>query len=499
MCGNSSECLIAHLSVLELHSIEGPTRSCLQCKQLFHMDPNYNFNQGMNPSNPYHAVSSSQNMAGTNIWTGNYPNFQQMQQLNSQLGAMNLNNPGTNYLDAYMNMSQNNGTGTPNNGPFVIASVQPSPMANFQGTSGVNMQPLPNNMPTNMAGYPNGQIPVSPQTNPTSPFHVMSPEEFALWTLQNNIALGNMPPETAINNAHSIPKGHTVVPITVTGVVQSQSSPVSPTTSYSSSSGPQTPTTPRTVRITEGSQGTGRPLHVQLNETGSTSSSSMPGSPSSISGHSLPETSVSSPLSPDSENVFANNEWKSGNVPIRSHSLKYHVKYPKDKCYKCMKKLYPMDRTGPVKDAMYHKGCFTCKVCGTLLNMKNYYLNKNDTFDHNIYCKSHQPAGTGKGTGADSVLIKGALSVPKLEKVNEQIRGDQNYHMDANAVEIAHARSVPVPDLQMANKVKEKAWTKDQRKSEGVPPPDVVRYKDPVPEYDPESYERYMVENNPDY
>lgn len=218
------------------------------------MDPNYNFNQGMNPSNPYHAVSSSQNMAGTNIWTGNYPNFQQMQQLNSQLGAMNLNNPGTNYLDAYMNMSQNTGTGTPNNGPFVIASVQPSPMANFQGTAGVNMQPLPNNMPTNMAGYPNGQIPISPQTNPTSPFHVMSPEEFALWTLQNNIALGNMPPETAINNAHSIPKGHTVVPITVTGVVQSQSSPVSPTTSYSSSSGPQTPTTPRTVRITEGSQ-----------------------------------------------------------------------------------------------------------------------------------------------------------------------------------------------------------------------------------------------------
>lgn len=467
------------------------------------MDPNYNYNQGMNPVDPYNALSSSQNMQGTNIWTGNYPNFQQMQQLNAQIGAMNLNNAGTNYLDAYMSMAQNGaGTGTAAQGPFVIASVQPSPpVTSFNGGPRFNMQPLPTNMPTNLPNYPNGQIPMSPTANQVPPaLKVMSPEEFALWTLQNNIARGNMAPENVMNNMHSIPKGTVPVPITVTGVAQSQSSPGSTSASYSSGSGPQTPSTPRTGRVSEGSQSIGKPLHVQLNETGSTSSSSMPGSPSSISGHSLPETSTSGPLSPESDTVFLNGEWKpSGNIPIRSHSLKYQVKYPKDKCYKCMKKLYPMDRTGPVKDAMYHKGCFTCKVCGTLLNMKNYYLNKNDTFDHNIYCKSHQPEGTVKGTGADSVLIKGAMSVPKLDKVNEQIRGDQHYHMDANAVEIAHARTVPVPDLQMANKVKEKAWTKKERKSERVPPPDVVRYKDPVPEYDPEGYERYVVENNPDY
>ncbi|XP_062584795.1 uncharacterized protein LOC134246445 [Saccostrea cucullata] len=459
------------------------------------MDPNYNYNQGVNPPESYNAVPPSQNMQGTNIWTGNYPNFQQMQQLNAQLGAMNLNNSGTNYLDAYMSMARNDPSAAANNGPYIIASVQPSPVTITQGTPGLSM---PSNLPNNITGFPNGQFPAPSQANQVA--GVMTPEQFALWTLQTNIALGNISQESLVNNLQSIPKGSVSVPITVASIVsQTSQEAVSPTTSVSSNSAPQTPSTPGARHLSEGAPGIGKPLQVQLNETGSTSSSSMPGSPSSISGHSLPETSTFCPLSPDSENVFLNGEWKSGNVPIRSHSLKYQVKYPKDKCYKCMKKIYPMDKMGPVKDAMYHKGCFVCKVCKTLLNVKNYYLNKNDTFDHDVYCKSHQPVGTGKGTDADAVLIKGLMNVPKLDKVNEQIRGDKNYHLDANAVEIAHARSVPAPDLQMANKVKEKAWTKDQRKSESVPPPNVVRYKDPVPEYDPESYERYVVENNPDY
>lgn len=51
----------------------------------------------------------------------------------------------------------------------------------------------------------------------------------------------------------------------------------------------------------------------------------------------------------------------------------------------------------------------------------------------------------------------------------------------------------------MVNKVKEKVWIKDQWKFEGVLFLDVVWYKDLVFEYDLESYERYMVENNFDY
>lgn len=89
----------------------------------------------------------------------------------------------------------------------------------------------------------------------------------------------------------------------------------------------------------------------------------------------------------DFENVFVNNEWKLGNVFIWLYFLKYYVKYLKDKCYKCMKKFYLMDWMGLVKDVMYYKGCFICKVCGIFLNMKNYYFNKNDMFDYNIYCK----------------------------------------------------------------------------------------------------------------
>ncbi|KAK3104071.1 hypothetical protein FSP39_024193 [Pinctada imbricata] len=158
-----------------------------------------------------------------------------------------------------------------------------------------------------------------------------------------------------------------------------------------------------------------------------------------------------------------------------------------------------MEKIGPVKGAVYHKGCFVCSVCGTRLNMKNYFLNKDDDFDNNLYCKAHQPTSKCKGADSKSVLIQGAMSVPKLNKVNEQIRGDKNYHIDKDAVEIKHAINVPAQDLQASNKLREKAWKKEERKIESAPPEGVVRHQDPVPEYDTLSYERNRVENNPDY
>jgi hypothetical protein len=66
-------------------------------------------------------------------------------------------------------------------------------------------------------------------------------------------------------------------------------------------------------------------------------------------------------------------------------------------------------------------------------------------------------------------------------------------------MEIAHARNVPATDLQTGNKVKPQSWTREQRKSESVPPPDVVKYSDLVPEYDMDSYQKLQVESNPDY
>ena len=197
-----------------------------------------------------------------------------------------------------------------------------------------------------------------------------------------------------------------------------------------------------------------------------------------------------------------------------------------------MKKVYPVEKIGPIKDVVYHKGCFTCKTCGTKLNLKNFCHNKNEDWDIHVYCKSHCDQGLPQPVhlDANSLAIKGALSTPKLTKVNEQIRGDDEthrggkldanavniraalsapkreeqrhhdgrYHIDLQSLEIAHARNVPATDLQTGNRIKQQAWRREERKSESSPRAD-VKYSDKVPEYDMDSYNKLQVENNPDY
>ncbi|KAK6176945.1 hypothetical protein SNE40_015146 [Patella caerulea] len=192
----------------------------------------------------------------------------------------------------------------------------------------------------------------------------------------------------------------------------------------------------------------------------------------------------------------------------------------KECCLKCGKKVYAMEKLGPVKDCLYHKFCFSCVVCGTILNVKNYHVNPNDLEDVNVYCTTHMPSNKSVCVDAASVSIKGALRAPKLNKINEQIRGGPDamkgnkidgesisvktamnaprrelesekvkysghtYNLDAESVGMKHARNVPVTNLQSSNKARESAWQRNGRQVEGVPPLDVIRYDAPAPEYD---------------
>ncbi|OWF53197.1 LIM domain-containing protein D [Mizuhopecten yessoensis] len=449
-------------------------------------------------------MPSQQNAAGTSMWIGSYPSQQQLQQLPGQMATMNIADTGTNYLDTYMALSQQNGLGVPVNAPnkdFYVTSVQPAPSGgfnttvtnsnNFQAASRLTNQPLSPTLDFEMA-----QVQM-----------MTTEQQIALLTelQRKNMAAGliqpQLPPPPYPSNQQ--PPQQYVVASNI-----SSSAPLSPS-STSSGSAPQTPTSERYGTSlsfkTSSPESTGSNLHQQsftISETSSTTSStSVPGSPT-CGTSSVNDDVIDSPRymrlpsTPDSPA-------KTTHAPIRSKSLKFDVKFPQDKCHKCLKKVYKVERVGPLKGAVYHNTCFTCKTCKTKLTLKNYHLNQKDKYDVSVYCKSHQPTIADRGGHLDtnSILIKGAMSVPKLDMVNEQIKGNSNskYHMDAHSLDISHARNVPATDLQTGNKIKAKAWKKKDRALDSVPPRDVIRHSDLVPEYDLEQYEHVLVEQQPDY
>lgn len=449
------------------------------------MDLNYNLNTQVTNASGYNMMQSPQNNPGTSMWIGTYPSVQQLQQLPGQMANLNLDS-GTNYLDSCMALSQQNGLTSPFGSPtlnadsFYVTSVQPS----VPTASTVNVNNVPDTQLPNFANQPLDLQMAHVQMMTTEQQIVLLTE-----LQRKNIAAGLLSPPPYPGNQQIFP----------------QYTPRSP--SEGSGSAPRTPTTQRHDMSISGKttspESPGSNLHQRSytisDASSTTSSTSMPGSP--ISGTLSFNEDVAdsprfnrSPSMPETRN-------KPSLTPIRSASLKFDVKYPQDKCHKCMKKVYKMESVGPVKGVMYHNTCFTCKKCQTKLTLKNYCLNQSDKYDVSVYCKSHQPTITDKGGHIDteSVQIKGAMAVPKLNKINEQIKSSSKYHIDAHALDISHARNVPATNLQTANKFKATTWRKKNRKLEILPPPDVVRYSDAVPEYDQEQYERAIVEQQPDY
>ncbi|XP_071082298.1 uncharacterized protein [Haliotis cracherodii] len=198
----------------------------------------------------------------------------------------------------------------------------------------------------------------------------------------------------------------------------------------------------------------------------------------------------------------------------------------KSRCLVCDKTVYAMEKRGPIKtDVLFHKACFRCAVCAMMLDLKNFCHNPNDLADLNIYCKSHKPSEKFGKLDAGALSITRALQAPRLGQLNEQIRGGpeamkggkmdagalnirsamnapkaqvssnetvkntaHSYQIDNQTVAMVHARSVPATELQVSNKLRAQVWSRDKRKAEGVPPPDVIRYDTRLSDYGGDPY-----------
>lgn len=75
-----------------------------------------------------------------------------------------------------------------------------------------------------------------------------------------------------------------------------------------------------------------------------------------------------------------------------------------------------------------------------------------------------------------------------MHRVNDQIRGGpeacKNNHLDSHSVSIRAAMHVPATDLQTSIKQREGAWFREERKSQTMPPRNVVRHGSQDQEYE---------------
>ena len=94
---------------------------------------------------------------------------------------------------------------------------------------------------------------------------------------------------------------------------------------------------------------------------------------------------------------------------------RYKLSSYEQRCLRCNKTVYQMDKVGPLKDfTFYHQNCFKCRECGTKLTLKTYFNNQQSSGDQEVYCHRHCPK-TGPGRlDNQSVGIRAALNAPKV-------------------------------------------------------------------------------------
>lgn len=115
------------------------------------------------------------------------------------------------------------------------------------------------------------------------------------------------------------------------------------------------------------------------------------------------------------------------------------------RCLRCAKTVYQMDKVGPLKDfTFYHQNCFKCLECGTKLTLKTYFNSQHSSTDQEVYCHRHCPKTPAGRLDNQSVGIRAALNAPKVFDV--QTVGQQpaapapGAHCDpATAGQAAHA------------------------------------------------------------
>ena len=117
---------------------------------------------------------------------------------------------------------------------------------------------------------------------------------------------------------------------------------------------------------------------------------------------------------------FQNNNVIDKQAPME---INYTTPIPKDTCFYCRKTVYQKEKMGLINGAMFHKQCFHCSACQTMLTFKNFCQNPNDAEDRRLYCKSHQPVPEQSKGHIDDKRIRDFINKPRIEPVNINIRG----------------------------------------------------------------------------
>lgn len=496
------------------------------------MDPNRNFysNMDLRSSGDLNSslnMQSIQNMTPDQILLLQQINAQKIQALQAQLAQTTLHNStgGLPGLDPYLSNFQTSPMSPPASayapmghvyGSHVPATVQGHVYSMMPTTVsmpqlGSPIAHIPINAPLNVSV--NGPVPM--QQNVPSSLVRQDYNHFSYPNASMNI-------NTMANHSHNQTNRFNNVPDSLPLHHVNRPKDSSYSSSNYSSSAASTPQdspgfpkipSPPTTDVPNGSRYAGdrprqrasssEPPIKPPSRQSSTSSASIPGSPGS-SGPLSPDGGIwadfSDQLSPNGSPRKMNGDAR---AQIKNKPLKMETRFKQDKCYNCSKKVYPMEKLGPVKGVVYHKTCFKCKTCNTILTLKNFTHSQIDSFDLNVYCKSHQPLSSEKGTKLDSQSfeIKSALQAPK----KDVIAGEANkvpvhkYSYDVTCRELEHAKHAPVADLKSGVKARSNAWDKTNRDQYKEFPSSVVKHDTPVPEYHEDEYNRYKIETEPDY
>lgn len=129
---------------------------------------------------------------------------------------------------------------------------------------------------------------------------------------------------------------------------------------------------------------------------------------------------------------------------------RYKLSSYEQRCLRCNKTVYQMDKVGPLKDfTFYHQNCFKCRECGTKLTLKTYFNNQQSSNDHEVYCHRHCPkTGPGK-LDNQSVGIRAALNVPKVFELNSNAHLNMvNGSHDNNTDQVCASKQ---PEYGLAN------------------------------------------------
>ena len=98
-----------------------------------------------------------------------------------------------------------------------------------------------------------------------------------------------------------------------------------------------------------------------------------------------------------------------GNVNMLTIQMNVFLLQEMDMCQRCDKRVYPTEKTGPVRGAVFHKQCFKCVVCSQYLTMKTFNTNEVEATDREIYCTTHKPKIAHIDYGADAISIRRAM------------------------------------------------------------------------------------------